>query len=288
MAASAAEVSCYESARITAQSVPQALKRGHIFDDLTAQLKLCSSQNLPEAEFFPQPLKVAPFPFSLSLLNKVLDHANSATYPDRAMPDQRPQRLRRPYTHRSVPQRALDDLRYIRETMERSSAFTATSGWGQVLMGSTAIVAAFVAARQSSPKPWLAVWITEAFLAVAIAFVAIFRKARRAGLPVTSGPGRKFALGFLPCVLVAALLTVALTRLGLAHLLPGLWLLLYGAGVVTGGAFSIPLVPAMGVSFLAAGAIALFQPTWGNALMAAGFGGLHILFGAWIAVKHGG
>lgn len=189
---------------------------------------------------------------------------------------------------RPVPQRALDDLRYIRETMERSSTFTATSGWGQVLMGATAIAAATIAARQSSPSRWLTVWIAEALLAVAIAFIAIFRKARRAGLPVTSGPGRKFALGFLPCVIVAIPLTVALARLGLTSVLPAVWLLLYGAGVITGGAFSIPLLPAMGLSFLLAGTIALFDPASGNLLMAAGFGGLHILFGLGIAVKHGG
>jgi hypothetical protein len=202
------------------------------------------------------------------------------------MLDRQPHRVRR--RPRLVPQRALDDLRYIRETMERSSAFTATSGWGQVLMGSTAIVAAAIAARQSSSKFWLAVWIAEAALAVTIALVAIYHKARRAGLPVTSGPGRKFALGFLPCVIVAILLTLALTRLGLTPMLPAVWLLLYGAGVVAGGTFSIPLLPAMGLSFLITGTIALFFPAWGNTLMAAGFGGLHILFGLWIAVKHGG
>ena len=114
------------------------------------------------------------------------------------------------------------------------------------------------------------------------------RKARRAGLPLTSGPGRKFALGFLPCVVVAILLTIAFARLGLTPLMPALWLLLYGAGVVTGGAFSIPLLPAMGTSFLAVGTLALSFPARGNAFMALGFGGLHILFGFLIARKHGG
>lgn len=187
-----------------------------------------------------------------------------------------------------MPQHALDDLRYIRETMERSSAFTATSGWGQVLMGLTALPAAALAAHQKTSNSWLLVWLAEALVAVTIAFVAMYRKARRAGLPLTSGPCRKFALGFLPCVLVAMLLTVAFARLGLTVLMPALWLLLYGAGVITGGAFSIPLLPAMGASFLLFGGWALFIPAWGNILLAAGFGGLHIVFGAWIASQHGG
>jgi hypothetical protein len=172
--------------------------------------------------------------------------------------------------------------------MERSSAFTATSGWGQVIMGGTAISAAIVAARQSNSSHWLLVWLAEAVLAVAIALLAMHRKARRAGLALTSGPGRKFGLGFLPCVVAAVLLTIAFARLGLTNLMPALWLLLYGAGVITGGAFSIPLLPAMGTGFLLIGGVALFFPAWGNVLMALGFGGLHIIFGVWIARKHGG
>jgi hypothetical protein len=205
------------------------------------------------------------------------------------MLDRQPHRLRRLHTRsRPLPQRALEDLRYIRETMERSSTFTATSGWGQVLMGLTALPAAALAAQQKTSSSWLLVWLAEALVAVTIAFVAMYRKARRTGLPLTSGPCRKFGLGFLPCVVVAMLLTVAFARLGLTALIPALWLLLYGAGVITGGAFSIPLLPAMGTSFLLAGTLALFVPAWGNILMAAGFGGLHILFGAWIARRYGG
>jgi hypothetical protein len=203
------------------------------------------------------------------------------------MLDRQPHRLLRPLTRRP-PQRALDDLRYIRETMERCSAFSATSGGGQILMGTTAIAAAAIAARQPTPGKWLAVWIAEAAFAVTIALVAMSRKARRAGLPLTSGPGRKFALGFLPCVVVAILLTIAFAHLGPTPLMPALWLLLYGAGVITGGAFSIPLLPAMGTSFLAVGTLALFIPARGDAFMALGFGGLHILFGFLIARKHGG
>ena len=201
------------------------------------------------------------------------------------MLERRPHRVRRPHSRsRPLPAGAIDDLRFIRETMERSSSFTATPGWGQVAMGLTALATAAIAARQTSPNAWL----VEAALAITIAVATMDRKARRAGLPLTSGPGRKVALTFLPSVLAAMILTAALYRLGLARLLPGVWALCYGAGILSGGAFSIPLLPAMGLCFLTSGAVALFVPALGNLLMAASFGGLHILFGLWIAKYHGG
>ena len=188
-----------------------------------------------------------------------------------------------------IHDRAIDNLRFIRETMERAGAFTAVPGWGGVVMGLIALVAAAVARTQPDALAWLSVWITAAVLAVALELVAIVRKARAAGEAILSGPGRKFALAFTPPVVAAALLTLALARTESVSLLPGLWLLLYGAAVVTAGAFSVRIVPVMGGCFMALGAIALLGPDgWGDYWMAAGFGGLHIVFGYLIARRHGG
>jgi hypothetical protein len=206
------------------------------------------------------------------------------------MSEPRPHRLRRFHRFaRPLPARAADDLRFIRETMERSSAFTAVSGWGQVALGLTALAASALAARQISSLTWLRVWLGEALLAVAIAFFSIMWKANRRGLPVFSGPGRKVALGLLPPLLAGAFLTFQLFRGGMQSALPATWLLLYGAGITTGGAFSVPTVPVMGVCFMVIGGLAALGPAaWGNWFLAAGFGGLHILFGTLIARRHGG
>ena len=167
------------------------------------------------------------------------------------------------------------NLRYIRETMERSVAFTAVPGWGGVAMGAIALAAAGISSR--------------AFGAVAAGSFAMARKARRIGVSLRHGAGRRFLLSFATPILAAAILTAALVRAGAFDLLAPTWLLLYGAAVMTGGAFSVPAVPAMGAGFLLLGAIALLCPAaWATALLAAGFGGLQILFGLLIARRHGG
>src|ERR1700687_4261975 len=185
--------------------------------------------------------------------------------------------------------RAMDTLRYIRETMERASAFTAVPGWGQVAIGVTALAATYMAAHQPTARGWLGTWIAEAIISLLIAGWLMDRKARALGAPLLSGPGRKVAFSLSPPMIVGALLTVVLFRAGLTGAIPGMWLLLYGTGVVTGGMYSVSIVPVMGVCFMALGAAGIFAPAaWCNWLMAAGFGGLHILFGGIIARKHGG
>ncbi len=183
----------------------------------------------------------------------------------------------------------MDNLRFIRETMERATAFTAVSGWGLVIVGVTAILAAVIASRISNPDARLVLWLSEAVLSLAIAGGASVRKAQVSKLPLFSMPGKRFALSFSPPMVVGALLTAVLYRAGLYSAFPGTWMLLYGTGIVTGGAFSVKVVPVMGLCFMAEGAAALFVPmSWENALMAAGFGGLHIVFGIIIARRYGG
>ena len=188
-----------------------------------------------------------------------------------------------------IDARAADHLRYIRETMESAAEFTAVPGWGGIAMGITALAAAFFASRQTTPRAWLAVWLVEAFVAVSIAAPAAATKAHRANSRLFSGPGRKFLLSFAPPIVVGGLLTLILFHAGVAAAIPGVWLLLYGTAVVTGGAFSVRVVPVMGLCLMALGAAALFAPAaWGDAFMAVGFGMLQIFFGAWIAKYYGG
>src|ERR1041385_4850547 len=181
--------------------------------------------------------------------------------------------LAQPNQPPALHDRAIDNLRYIRETMERASAFTAVPGWGQVVIGLTALAATYLAAQQPTSRGGLWVWLTEAIISSLIAGWLMDRKARALGVPLLCGPGRKVAFSLSPPMIVGALLTVALFRAGLINAIPAVWLLLYGTGVVTGGMYSVSVVPVMGICFMLLGACGLFIPAaFGNWLMAAGFG----------------
>jgi hypothetical protein len=184
--------------------------------------------------------------------------------------------------------RALADLRFIRETMEQASV-TTFSGRALMGVGFLAAVVGTLGSLARTRERWLLLWIALAGVSVPLAALATARKSRAAGLSLASGPARKFGLCLAPAMIAGGLLTVVLARAGLWSLLPGLWLLVYGAGVVAGGAFSVRVVPVMGVGFMALGACALLGPAaWGDLLLVAGFGGLHLVFGALIARQYGG
>jgi hypothetical protein len=184
---------------------------------------------------------------------------------------------------------AADDLRFIRRAMEGSTRFTAVSGSGEIAVGIVALLAAWLATRSRTSAEWLAVWLAAATVAFAVSLAAAGRKARRTAAPVLSLPARRFLLALLPALLAGAVLTPVLYRTGGIGILPSMWLLLYGAGVVAAGVHSIPVVPVMGAAFMTAGVLSLLAPSGAqDVVMAIGFGGLHLAFGAIIGWRHGG
>jgi hypothetical protein len=189
----------------------------------------------------------------------------------------------------ALHERAMSNIQFIRETMERATLFTAVPGWGGAAMGVVALGTATIAGFQTKTPYWLATWLVGALVSIGVGGFALWRKARNLNHALFSGSGRRFLLSFSPPIVVGALLTVVLYRHRAADLLPGTWLLLYGTGVMGGGAFSVRAVPLMGLLFTALGSVAIFLPlTVGNWFMAAGFGVLHIVFGIVIARRHGG
>ena len=184
---------------------------------------------------------------------------------------------------------AADNLRFIRDAMSRAGQFTAVPGWGGVTMGMTALATAALASRAADRTEWLLWWFGDAAVAIAIAAVTMRWKARRLEQPLLTAPAKRFALAYVPPLAAGAVLTAVFYTSGLAPRLPGMWLLLYGVAIATAGTLSVRVVQITGLTFMAAGAASLAAPArFGDAFMAAGFGGLHIVFGLIIARNHGG
>jgi hypothetical protein len=185
--------------------------------------------------------------------------------------------------------RAAQDLEYIRAAMERAGTFTAVSGVGYIVLGTTALIATYIGAQTSSFEQWLLVWGVELVVAAVLAVLLIAAKARRIGLPLMSGAGRKLMLVFTPVMAAGGALTFAIARIGARELLPGTWLAVYGAAVIAGGVYSIPPVPILGAAMLFVGMSSLLFPAIpGDVVLALGFGVLHIIGGVIIARRHGG
>jgi len=189
-----------------------------------------------------------------------------------------------------IHEHAIESLRFIRDTMERATAFTAVPGWGGVVMGATALVTAAISGPPDDTLRWVLVWFADAAVAAPIALAAMSIKARRSGAPLSSAaPAYRFALAYVPPLVAGMVLTPVFAMTGLMARLPGCWLLLYGTAVATGGAFSVRIVPIMGLCFMALGVVAFASPAaWGHWFMAAGFGGFHMVFGIIIARRYGG
>ena len=189
----------------------------------------------------------------------------------------------------ALNERAIESLEFIRTTMARSAPFTAVSGAGGIAMGVLALVAAAFARSSSSHQQWLTVWVACAAVAVPVGFVLMRAKARRHDLALWSAAGRRFAQGFVPAIAGGAVLTFALVRADAIDLVPAVWLLLYGAGVLAGSSSSVPVLAWLGALFMVLGSVSVFTPSeWRDLWLASGFGVLQIAFGAYIARNHGG
>lgn len=182
---------------------------------------------------------------------------------------------------------AKETLAYIRRTMESATSFTAVSGWGLVAVGFVGLMAAWLA-RNGNHDADLRIWLPTAAVSILIASISNVAKAKRTDVPIWSGAIRRVVWVIAPALVAGGVLTLALVRDGATDLLPGMWLALYGAGVAAGGEFSIRAIRWMGIAFLVLGAAGLLRPDWGLPLLAAGFGGLHIVIGVNIVVRHGG
>jgi hypothetical protein len=187
-----------------------------------------------------------------------------------------------------IREQATANLRFIRGAMERAEKVSAASGAAAMAMGGIAIATMALAAPIAALEGQLAVWIVSAFVALCAGSAGSWVKARRNDLVLLGDAGRRFLLCLIPPLLVGAVLTAALWSTQIS-LLPAIWMLLYGCGVLAAGTYAAPPVMYMGGCFIVAGLFTHALPAaFGNVLLGAAFGGLHLVFGYQVYRHHGG
>jgi hypothetical protein len=184
---------------------------------------------------------------------------------------------------------ALENLRYIRSTIEAADTFTTVPGYGCIAMGITALVAVGIESIPQLTQYWLSIWVGAAIVACATALWFMEQKARAQGLSLRRAVARRFFMTLAPAFIAGAILTTALAGRIDRELMTGMWLLLYGTGLAACGLFAIRAVSTAGLAFMALGTATLWLPP-GSAhiVLALGFGGIHLALGTTIVRHHGG
>ncbi len=178
---------------------------------------------------------------------------------------------------------ALGTLNYIRASIEAAGAF-AVPGTAGIAMGMVGLAAAGLASVPALAAHWLMIWLLASVLAAGLGIVLVARHRSGAGLPLYSGPARRFVLCLGPALLAGGVLTVVLSRAGEPRLIPGTWLLLYGSAVLSATLLTAPvmkrLIGTLGALFVLLGSVAYaLPPGWHNVVLGGGFGLLHLVFG---------
>ena len=191
---------------------------------------------------------------------------------------------------------ARENLRVIRQTMERSTKYSTLSGISGVLVGLAGIagvVATWVlgpgAAIYHHPLRLASIWIVTLFTAIGIDLICNKRRAARVGKHIVSSLGAHIVLAALPAFFAAGILTYFFFQHHLLIYLWGVWMLCYGLAICAVGLFSVRPATYLGSAFVIAGAATLLMPAvpYHLIMMAVTFGGFHILYGVLMARRHG-
>jgi len=133
---------------------------------------------------------------------------------------------------------ALAQISEIRDQLARTETF---EGYRSATVAASGVLALTAAAMQAAlvPAPlgrldaYLTLWITVAIVSAGITGIEMFVRSRRAASETAVRLTRMVVEQFSPCLVVGALLTLAIAVVApeTAWMLPGLWALVFGLGV---------------------------------------------------------
>ena len=195
----------------------------------------------------------------------------------------------------------LDDLREIRNLMERSTRFLSLSGLSGISAGFIALVGASVAfflldydQRYFEPQSYFSFqgmrytgFIPALILDGAIVLIAAlitsfyftYRRTRKKGLPIWDKTTRRMLIALSFPLVAGGVFCLFLLCHHLVYLIAPAILIFYGLGLISASHFTLPELRYLGISEVILGLIAGVFIGYGLIFWAAGFGILHIIYG---------
>lgn len=200
-------------------------------------------------------------------------------------------------------QRAADELKVIRQLMERPIRYSTMSGASAILAGLAALAGAitsqYISQRYPSQTACSAnglVWLGVFCVALVSNIMLTRIRERKHGMPFWSSLKRRILLTIVPPFVMGTGLTLAVAHheaaiAGVSQwgLIAALWMAFYGLALWQVGEFSKPEVRLLGVAFLlmALPTAGLWQG-WPYVALGVAFGGFHIVYGIIVWMRHGG
>lgn len=193
----------------------------------------------------------------------------------------------------------IDQLRDIKTIMDRSTRFLSLSGFSGILAGVYALAGAFAVHRifdrtQSvylkfgSPTFYLICGIAAGVLVLAVltAFIFSSAKAKKTGEKLWSSSSRRLMINFLIPLATGGIFGISLLQNGMYGLISPVTLIFYGLALLQASKYTLETIRSLGILFIILGLINCWFVGYGLYFWAMGFGFLHIIYGAYMHLKH--
>ncbi len=202
-----------------------------------------------------------------------------------------------------MKEKYIEDLKEIKEIMNRSTRFISLSGLSGVSTGIIALTGAFIA-HQSFFKSQdylvynavdinrddmihlLLMAFATLILSIGSAIFFTLRKTRQRNQSLFNQQSKELLINLLIPLITGGLLCLVLLLEGFVGLLPPLTLIFYGLALVNGSKYTLPEIRNLGLIEISIGLLAIQFIQYGLVFWAFGFGLMQIIYGLIVQKKY--
>ncbi len=211
-------------------------------------------------------------------------------------------------TDRDIKKESLDQLSQIHNMMEQSSRFISLSGLSGVIAGLTALAGSFFAfinikqaATIDNPSMvclnmhtinqdvilnLMAAGAVMLVVAISFGILLTFKKAKKKNQNIWSSTSKRLLINLFIPLATGGIFTLILIKHQLFGLVAPVTLLFYGLALLNASKYTLHDIRYLGIFEIVLGLISSYFIGYGLLFWAAGFGVLHIVYGAVMYFKY--